>query len=51
MKDYYVRKVHDRLYEIVHNPESDDTEVVATWSHPELAQEDAERWNENLPGG
>ena len=46
MKDFYVYRVHDRLYYVICNNEDDYPEVVSIWSHPELAQEDANARNE-----
>lgn len=45
MKNYYVYRVHERLWQVIHNPEDDYTKVVGSWSHPELAQEQADRLN------
>lgn len=45
MDEYYVRRVFDRLYQVVWNIEGEEPEVVGIWSHPELAQEDADRLN------
>lgn len=44
MKDYYVYRTHDRFYCVVRDV-GKELEIVAVWSHPELAQEDADRRN------